>query len=264
MNIRFTKQVRPAGEAVRGRAAATPATSVTTATATTSVTARAVPGFGDLETPTGPYLLDPNTLIALIDPQHCQHRRLQRWFRAEALPRGWATCASSERTVFQVMSHPHYPGRLELGAVSMRLRQARLWGGHTFWPDAVDPLRQQPLLLWAGVPGCDVMDDLMLLALARHHNGVLVTLGRRLPMEAMWGTGWKPHWLQLEEVLSRAPLASTATTATAAAVEISTSTHTPTASAARSAAGSATGGESRRGRRGASLARGAGLDPMAP
>ena len=243
MNIRFTKQVRPAGEAVRGRAADAGATSAT------SVAARAVPGFGDLETPTGPFLLDPNTLIALIDPQHCQHRRLQRWFRAEALPRGWATCASSERTVFQVMSHPHYPGRLELGAVSMRLRQARLWGGHTFWPDAVDPLRQQPLLLWAGVPGCDVMDDLMLLALARHHSGVLVTLGRRLPMEAMWGTGWKPHWLQLEEVLSRAPLASAAT---------------PTASAAGSAAGSATGGESRRGRRGASLARGAGLDPMAP
>ena len=243
MNIRFTKQVRSAGEAGRGRAADAGATSVT------SVAARAVQGFGDLEVPTGPYLLDPNTLIALIDPQHCQHRRLQRWFRAEALPRGWATCASSERTVFQVMSHPHYPGRLELGAVSMRLRQARLWGGHTFWPDAVDPLRQQPLLLWAGVPGCDVMDDLMLLALARHHSGVLVTLGRRLPMEAMWGTGWKPHWLQLEEVLSRAPLASAAT---------------PTASAAGSAAGSATGGESRRGRRGASLARGAGLDPMAP
>ena len=262
MNVRFTKQVRSAGEAGRGRAAATPSTSVATATATTSVTARAVPGFGDLETPTGPFLLDPNTLIALIDPQHCQHRRLQRWFRAEALPRGWATCASSERTVFQVMSHPHYPGRLELGAVSMRLRQARLWGGHTFWPDAVDPLRQQPLLLWAGVPGCDVMDDLMLRALARHHSGVLVTLGRRLPMEAMWGTGWKPHWLQLEEVLSRAPLASTATTATATATaaEMSTSTHTPTASAA----GSATGGASRRGRRGASLARGAGLDPMAP
>ena len=67
----------------------------------------------------GSYLLDANTLIALLDPQHVQHRAVRRWFRREAQPRGWATCPSSERVVLAVMSHPDYPGRLTLEEAAM-------------------------------------------------------------------------------------------------------------------------------------------------
>jgi hypothetical protein len=150
---------------------------------------------------TGAYLLDANTLVALLDPQHFQHRAVQRWFAREAQPRGWATCASCERVALAVLAHPDYPGRLELRDAAMLLSRLRSQPGHAFWPQEVDLLSFPPLVLWEHVPAVGALADLALLALASGRGGVLVTLGRRLVLEGLRGPSRARHWQPLEPLL---------------------------------------------------------------
>jgi predicted nucleic acid-binding protein len=160
------------------------------------------PRLGEPLPPAGPYLLDANTLVALIDPHHCQHRAVRRWFEEQAPPRGWATCPACEALVFAVMGHPDYPGRLGLEAIALRLSVLRCSPGHQVWTESVDLLPREPWLLWQELPGCSALVDLQLLALARSHDGVLVTLGRRLALQALRGSGPSRCWLPLEDVLA--------------------------------------------------------------
>ena len=153
---------------------------------------------------TGAYLLDANTLVALLDKQHCQHRAVQRWFACEAQPRGWATCASCERVALAVLSHPDYPGRLELRDAALLLSRLRSQPGHAFWPQEVDLLSFPPLVLWEHVPAVGALADLELLALASGRGGVLVTLGRRLVLEGLRGPSRLRHWQPLEPLLTSA------------------------------------------------------------
>lgn len=150
----------------------------------------------------GSYLLDANTLIALLDPQHVQHRAVRRWFGREAQPRGWATCPSSERVVLAVMSHPDYPGRLTLEEAAMVLWRLRRIPGHAFWPEGVDLFPLPPLVLWDQVPGAGALADLELLAVASKRGGVLVTLGRRLALRGLRGPSRFRHWQPLEPILA--------------------------------------------------------------
>lgn len=152
-------------------------------------------------TVSGAYLLDANTLVALLDPHHCQHRAVQRWFVREAQPRGWATCPSCERMALAVLAHPDFPGRLALRDAALRLMQLRQSPGHGFWAEGVDLLAFPPLVLWEHVPAAGVLADLELLALASRRDGVLVTLGRRLVLEGLRGPSRFRHWQPLEPLL---------------------------------------------------------------
>ena len=157
---------------------------------------------------TGAYLLDANTLIALLDPQHFQHRAVQRWFARDVqqqqrgrAPRGWATCPSSERVALAVLAHPDYPGRLTLQEAALRLGRLRSQAGHEFWAEGVDLLRFPPLVLWEHVPAAGTLADLELLELACRRGGVLVTLGRRLVLQGLRGPSRLRHWQPLEPLL---------------------------------------------------------------
>lgn len=147
-------------------------------------------------------------LVALLDPQHCQHRPVLRWFDSEAAAQGWVTCPASERVVLAVMTHPDFPGRLTLEQAAMRLAQLRGWPGHRFWAEAVDLGAFPSPILWNLVPGPGALADLELLALAVVHNGVLVTLGRRVPLQALRGSCRRRHWRPLEDQLRLGPLPS--------------------------------------------------------
>jgi predicted nucleic acid-binding protein len=155
----------------------------------------------------GAYLLDANTLVALLDPQHCQHRAVQRWFVREAQPRGWATCPSVERVALAVMTHPDYPGRLELRDAALQLSRLRSSSrsGHAFWSQEVDLLSFPPLVLWDQVLAVGALADLELLELAHRRGGVLVTLGRRLVLNALRGPSRLRHWQPLEPLLAARP-----------------------------------------------------------
>ncbi|MEB3276372.1 MAG: VapC toxin family PIN domain ribonuclease [Cyanobacteriota bacterium] len=156
----------------------------------------------------GPLLLDPNVLVALLDPQHCQHRPVQRWFAGHAAAQGWATCPASERLVLAVMTHPDFPGRLTLEQAAMRLARLRAWPGHRFWAEAVDLGAFPSPILWTLVPAAGALADLELLALAVVHDGVLVTLGRRVPLQALRGPCRLRHWQPLDDQLRCFPLPS--------------------------------------------------------
>jgi len=154
----------------------------------------------------GPFLLDANTLVALLDPQHCQHRAVLRWFVREGQLRGWATCPSCERVALAVITHPDYPGRVALRDAALLLSRFRgRHAGHLFWPQEVDLLSFPPLVLWDQVPAVGALADLELLELAHRRGGVLVTLGRRLVMRGLRGPSRFRHWQPLEPLLAALP-----------------------------------------------------------
>lgn len=152
----------------------------------------------------GRFLLDANTLVALADRQHVQHRAVRRWFEREVHLRGWATCPSVERVALAVMAHPEYPGCLPLRDAGAVLMQQRCCPGHVFWAEEIDLLSAREPVLWQAVPAPGALADLALLALAARHGGVLVTLGRRVPFEGLRGPCLKQHWLRLEALLATA------------------------------------------------------------
>lgn len=123
------------------------------------------------------HLLDTNVLIALSDPLHVHHQRVQSWFHAVPA-RSWATCPLTENAFVRILGHPSYPQSPGLpGALLEVLRRMCSMPGHQFWPDAIS-LRD--LDKSAALPGSAHLTDFYLLGLAVHRKGVLVSLDRRI------------------------------------------------------------------------------------
>lgn len=122
-------------------------------------------------------LLDVNALIALADPFHVHHARVQAWFHGEKA-RGWATCPLTENGFLRILGNPSYkdsPGSpAELRPVLQDICSAP---GHQFWPDEIS-LRDacnHPTL-----PASRHLTDYYLLALAVHRKGCLASLDERI------------------------------------------------------------------------------------
>ena len=89
------------------------------------------------------WLLDVNSLIALLDPDHVHHEAMHAWF-GKRRPRTWATCPLTENGLIRVLAQPTYPGGpFPPGETIERLRtwEARRVEGHELWADENLPSR---------------------------------------------------------------------------------------------------------------------------
>jgi uncharacterized protein len=130
------------------------------------------------------YLLDVNTLLALLDPRHVFHEAAHHW--AERAPGvRWLTCPLVQNGVMRVASQSTYPNRLGTARAVREVLQAfcadprhefcaddisLLDAAHLARPDLLTPSR---------------VTDLYPLALAHHHRARLATFDRRIPADAV-------------------------------------------------------------------------------
>ncbi|MFZ4779646.1 MAG: TA system VapC family ribonuclease toxin [Terrimicrobiaceae bacterium] len=137
------------------------------------------------------HLLDANVLIALGDPLHGHHDRVQSWFH-ELPVRVWATCPLTENAFLRILSHPSYPQSPGPPTVLLGvLREMCSLPGHQFWPDAISLRAQENSVK---LPAATHLTDFYLLALAIHRRGTLVTLDRRIDPSLLPG-GPAAHFL---------------------------------------------------------------------
>jgi toxin-antitoxin system PIN domain toxin len=131
------------------------------------------------------FLLDINTLLALLDPKHVFHGAAHAWVESTASASvRWLTTPMVQNGVIRVASQSKYPNCLGTAAV-----RAVLWAfcadpRHEFCPDDISLLDDVHLVQ----PECltpSRVTDLYLLALARHHRARLATFDRRIPAEAV-------------------------------------------------------------------------------
>jgi len=128
-------------------------------------------------------LLDASLLIALFDGAHLHHQDAHRWFSKHS-SQGWATCPLTQNACIRIFSQPAYPGRLPIGDIARRLRQATATPDHHFWPDSIS-LCDTSLFAHDQILTSRQLTDLYLLALAVRHNARLVTFDQGIPLAAV-------------------------------------------------------------------------------
>lgn len=132
------------------------------------------------------FLLDVNTVLALLDPRHVFHDAAHAW--AERAPDAiWLTCPLVQNSVIRVASQTAYPNHLgTAAAVRGILEDFCASPRHEFCPDDISIIQQgvivRPDLL---IPSR--VTDLYLLALAHHHRAKLATFDRKIPADAVAG-----------------------------------------------------------------------------
>ncbi len=85
------------------------------------------------------FLLDVNTLIALVDSDHISHGAAAGWF-SENHQRGWATCPITENGMIRVLSQPAYPSGQRNPADVIGVLSAlkgSFADSYQFWPDEI-------------------------------------------------------------------------------------------------------------------------------
>ena len=131
-------------------------------------------------------LLDVNVWVALFDDAHVASIRANQFIGTPGVR--IATCPLVENGVIRVLNLPSYGrrGALGLQAVRNQLVAACATLDHEFWTDSVS-LRDDKAVEFNRVHGHNQITDLYLLALAVHHNGVLVTFDQNIPLDAVRG-----------------------------------------------------------------------------
>lgn len=130
------------------------------------------------------FLLDVNSLLALLDPRHVFHEAMHAW--VERTPEAsWHTCPIVQNGVIRVASQAAYPNRLGTAA-EVREVVATFCSDprHEFCPDDVSLLEPGTLSHLETLTPSRVT-DLYLLVLARKHGLKLLTFDRRIPAEAV-------------------------------------------------------------------------------
>jgi hypothetical protein len=132
------------------------------------------------------YLLDVNVWIALLDEAHVHHATALAFFEQTNLK--IATCPLVENGVIRVLNLPGYSkfGPVGFEAVGNKLRDICGDLDHHFWPDSLS-LRTNGLVDWSRVLGHNQITDAYLLALAKSHQGCLVTLDHRVALSTVVG-----------------------------------------------------------------------------
>lgn len=128
------------------------------------------------------YLLDVNTVIALIDPMHVHHERAHRWF-AEREAGPWHTCPIVQNGVVRVVSNPRYPNTQPAPVVLASLASLVAHRDHVFLADSVSLLDSSvhtERLLSSGQ-----VTDTYLLHLAASHDAQLATFDTRIVTSAV-------------------------------------------------------------------------------
>lgn len=130
------------------------------------------------------FLLDVNTVLALLDPTHVHHDQAHDWFSDEGRE-SWATCPIVENGVVRILSQPAYPNAMAtpLAAIEI-LRQFCSLPGHLFWPDDISLLGSR-LVDRTRILVSSQVTDSYLLALVAAHEGKLATFDRRIVTSAV-------------------------------------------------------------------------------
>lgn len=122
------------------------------------------------------HLLDANVLIALGDPLHVHHERVQAWFHFVP-SRPWATCPLTQNAFLRILGNPKYPESPGPPSVLLPiLKRMCSMPGHQFWPDAISLCNVDGKI----IPPSAGLTDFYLLMLAMHRKGKLATLDRRI------------------------------------------------------------------------------------
>ena len=128
-------------------------------------------------------LLDVNVLIALHDREHVHHAHVVNWLQGHQHA-GWASCPLTQNGCLRIMSQPGYSNPQPMAALVHMLRQSTRAPAHTWLPDDISLLDEKHLhaqLMHSPAQ----LTDLYLLALAVKHSARLVTLDRRIPLNAV-------------------------------------------------------------------------------
>jgi toxin-antitoxin system PIN domain toxin len=138
-------------------------------------------------------LLDLNILTALLWPSHEHHEIAHRWFGSRRNGR-WATCAITELGLIRLVTNPSFSRDALSPPDALTLLSSNLaHDKHDFWVEdlsVTEALEAVPRKL----QGHKQVTDSYLLALARHHNGVLATFDRGI--EAL-AAGWATSALEM-------------------------------------------------------------------
>lgn len=126
----------------------------------------------------GPALLDLNLLTALLWPSHEHHAVAHDWF-AQRRADGWATCPLTQLGLVRLLSNPAF----SRDALSVRDALTLLLKNlehphHVFWSVDRDAASLTPMA--SALRGHQQVTDAYLLALARHHGGLVATFDRGL------------------------------------------------------------------------------------
>ena len=122
-------------------------------------------------------LLDVNVLVALLVPEHEHHVRAQKWFAAEAVVNGWATCAVTELGAIRVCAQLPGGAWPPEATVDRLLLLTATGRGYAWWPDVVSPVMLPEVR--AAATGKQVTDR-YLVGLARKNAGRVATFDRAL------------------------------------------------------------------------------------
>ena len=128
-------------------------------------------------------LYDVNALLALLDRNHSAYIRVSTWFAAN-FEQGWASCPLTQNGYLRVVSQPRYKNAVSLLDAFERLREATSTRFHQFIADDVS-LLDDTLVEATRLSGHRQLTDVYLLALAVKHSARLVTLDRRIPLNAV-------------------------------------------------------------------------------
>jgi toxin-antitoxin system PIN domain toxin len=141
------------------------------------------------------YLLDVNTLIALVLEDHVAHKAVKRWFQQTGF-RSWVTCPWTEASFVRIVSNPRFSEpALDISEALEMLEIVTRLPGHRFWPmdisftDAVAPFIEKLF-------GHQQVSDAYLLGLTLKKKGRLVTLDRAI--QALAGTEFRGQVVVLE------------------------------------------------------------------
>lgn len=130
-------------------------------------------------------LLDINVLLALLDPDHVDHRRAHGWLDDE-IGAGWASCAITQNGFVRIVSQPRYPNPVSPAQAIHVLARACATDLHEPWPCDVSVL-DGDVIDRSRVHGPRQVTDAYLLALAVAHGGRFATFDRAVALAAVHG-----------------------------------------------------------------------------
>ena len=130
-------------------------------------------------------LYDVNALLALLDRNHSAFIPVSSWF-AVNIEYGWASCPLTQNGYLRVVSQTRYRNAVSLFEAFERLQEATSTQFHQFISDDIS-LLDDTLVDARRLSGHRQLTDVYLLALAVKHGARLVTLDRRIPLNAVRG-----------------------------------------------------------------------------
>lgn len=121
----------------------------------------------------------------MVDDRHPHHERVHRWIETQP-SLIWATCPLTENGFIRIVSSVAYSARhlTVVGATESLNGLCRNWRQHSFWPIDLS-LTDASVFRSELIVSPKQLTDVCLLALAVKHDGILVTLDRRINFSAV-------------------------------------------------------------------------------